>query len=321
MKKLIVSLIVVMLLLLGPAAPSAMIDPKLGVDEIEVLAEEAYIFGLQRVMFYETRYKFTQLERSEFYVGTNRLFWAENPIAGNTKGPVTPSDIGLYGWGFLDLSMEPVVLEIPAIKDRYFSFEAIDQYGDYYFYVGSPFSSTEHQKYILVGIGWQGTVPDEFSGTQLIVAPSNTAFMAVRMTLASFAAEDEVRIIQTVQEKVTTTPLGKWLANGKKGVPYQKRDKVRGKYATFPRMAELTQNLLAQQTAMDYFRLLSLVLNDATMTKRTGSLEEKQMLKRLALIGLQEGVLFDPRKLSGPQKTALEKGFAAGKHKMARSSL
>ncbi len=321
MKKLIITVIIPIFLLIGSTAPCGMVDPKLSTEEIEVLAEEAYKFGLQQVMFYETRYKFTQLESSSSYVGTNRLLWFKSPIAGKTQGLVTPNDIGLYGWGFLDLSMEPVVLEIPAIKDRYYSFEVIDQYGEYYFLVGSPFTGVEYQKYILIGLGWQGTVPAEFSGTQIIVAPSNTAFMAVRMALASFAAEDEVRIINTFQEKVTTTPLDEWLANGKKGVPYDDRGKVRGNYASFPRMAELTQNLIEQQTAMDYFRLLSLVLNDSTMSKRTDSLEEVEVLKRLAKIGLQEGVVFDPAKLSDTQKAALEKGFAGGKQKVKPPAL
>lgn len=313
MKKWIITVIVAMFMLVGSSAMGGMINPGLSAKEIEMLAEEAYTFGLKQVMFYQTRYKFTQLESSSSYVGTNRLLWFETPIAGKTKGTVTPNDIGLYGWGFLDLSMEPVVLEVPAIKDRYYSFEAIDQYGGYFFYVGRPFTGAKYQKYILVGLGWNGTVPAEFSGTQTIVVPSYSAFMVVRMNLTSFATEDEIRSINISQDKVTTTPLGMWLANGKKGVPYDKRGKVRGNYATFPRMAELTQNLVEQQTAMDYFQLLSLVLNDATMTKRTDSLEQLGILKRLAKIGLQEGVVFDPTKLSDTQKVALEKGFAAGK--------
>ena len=78
-------------------------------------------------------------------------------------------------------------------------------------------------------------------------------------------------------------------------------------------MAELTEALVEKQTAMDFFRLLSLVLNDSSMTRRPNSVKERQTLSRLAKIGLAPNELFNPEDLSQAQKGALEKGFLTGK--------
>ena len=78
-------------------------------------------------------------------------------------------------------------------------------------------------------------------------------------------------------------------------------------------MPQLARALVEVQTAMDYFQLLSLALNDPTMTKRTDSLKEVETLTRLARIGLMEGNLFDPAVLDKATRDAMEAGFEAGK--------
>ncbi|MFH1595440.1 MAG: DUF1254 domain-containing protein [Pseudomonadota bacterium] len=294
---------------------AARIEKDFPTGKIQAIAQEAYIYGLQQVVFYETRYGYTQLESAPQYVGINRLWWLRQPITPAFRQIVTPNATTLYGSGFFDLSEEPLVVELPAIKDRYYSFQTMDQYGDYFFYAGNQFTGTGAQKYILIGPGWKGQVPAEFKGIEIIQAPSNAGFMIMRIALKSYA-EDEVHTVNGYQDQVTTTPLKEWVAKGKKGVPYDKRAKVKGNSASFSGMDQLTEALVEKQTAMDYFRLLSLVLNDSTMTKRQNSLKELGMLERLAKIGLGEGSLFNPVDLSQAQKEALEKGFSAGKQEV-----
>jgi hypothetical protein len=298
----------------GPRA-DAQISRSLSFEEIEEIAKNAYIYGLQQVVFYETRYVFTQLESSPAYVGVNRLAWLRQPITPEAREVVTPNATTLYGSGFFDLSEEPLVVELPAIRDRYYSFQAMDQYGDFFFYAGNQFTGTDAQEYILVGPSWTKSAPDEFDGTQIIASPSDTGFMIVRMALMQ-GTEDEVRTLNGYQDDVTTTPLSHWEANGRKGVSYEDRERDRASYRTFPRMADLTQALVESQTGMDYFQLLSLCLNDPTMTKRDDSLQEARTLHELVKIGLREGLLFDPAALEETQKAALESGFDVGRTKV-----
>lgn len=147
------------LLVLVLSAPSQaqMIDPNISQEQIAILAEEAYIYGLQQAVFYETRYVYTQLETSSVYAGLNRLDWLRKPITPSFREVVTPNATTLYGSGFFDLSDEPLVVEIPVIEDRYYSFQTMDQYGDYSFYAGNQFTGIGVQKYILVGPQWKET--------------------------------------------------------------------------------------------------------------------------------------------------------------------
>ena len=67
-------------------------------DPVEI-ANEAYVYGLQQVVFYATRHNYTQLESSPSYAGTNRLNWLKTPITPEFKDVVTPNATTLYGAG------------------------------------------------------------------------------------------------------------------------------------------------------------------------------------------------------------------------------
>lgn len=283
--------------------------------EARQIAEEAYVYGLQQVVFYETRFTVTQLEGAPVYAGVNRLDFNPRPSGPADRLVVTPNATTLYGAGFLDLSEEPVVVDLPAIEDRYFSLQVMDQYGDFYFYAGNQFTGRQSQTFILVGPSTSATVPAEFAGTDIIAAPSSSAFVLVRIALHSYA-EDDVATVNAYQQQIMVTPLDQWLENGHRGVPAAQRTPVKGTYPVFSRMPLLAQALVEVQTAMDYFQLLGLVLNDPTMTKREDSLKETQTLARLAEIGLAEGTRFDPAALHHATRQALEDGFDRGKQKV-----
>ena len=137
------------LALTASAQQKTKMQAKLTAAEAKAIAQEAYIYGLQQVVFYGMRYGYTQLESSPQYVGINRLWWLRQPITPEFRQIVTPNATTLYGSGFFDLSKEPLVVELPAIQDRYYSFQAMDQYGDYFFYAGNQFTGTKAQKYLL----------------------------------------------------------------------------------------------------------------------------------------------------------------------------
>ncbi|KKG07768.1 DUF1254 domain-containing protein [Methanosarcina sp. 2.H.A.1B.4] len=285
---------------------------KITPQEAKQIAEKAYIYGLQQAVFYVARFVFTQLEAAPKYVGVNRLIFNYKPSGPDDREIVTPNATTLYGAGFFDLSEEPLIVELPEIVDRYYSFQAMDQYGDYFFYAGNQFTGREAQQFILVGPNWAGKIPAEFAGTHIVNAPSAAGFMIARIALKSYA-DAEVKAVNGYQDKIMATPLNQWLENGHQAVPPAQRPKVKGNYAVFPRMPQLVRALVEVQTAMDYFQLLSLALNDPTMTKRTDSLKEVETLTRLARIGLMEGNLFDPAVLDKATRDAMEAGFEAGK--------
>ncbi len=308
---LVVSFLLVITLLVPVRNLKAQSTLDLSSEEIKALAAEAYVYGLQQVVFYETRYATTQLKSSPTYAGINNFWWLRKPITPEFRAVVTPNATTMYGLAFCDLSTEPVVVELPAIDDIYESFQIMDQYGDYYFYAGNQFTGRNAQKYIIVGPGWKGKLPDEFAAAQIVNAPSSSAFFIIRHGLESYASEDLLKVTR-YQNQTSTTPLSLWLKNGRKGVATSNRKKDPANFPSFPRMAKLTKKIVESLEPMDFYRLLSLVLNDQTMTKRDDSLKEVETLNKLAMIGLAEGVEFDSGKLSASEIKAFENGFKEG---------
>jgi len=66
-------------------------------------------------------------------------------------------------------------------------------------------------------------------------------------------------------------------------------------------------------TSIDLLQLVSLVLNDPTMTLRTDSAKEIATLAKLAKLGLAPGVKFDPSSISDAQKQVVDSAFAEAK--------
>lgn len=289
--------------------------------ETAEIAGEAYLYGLQQVIFYETRYNYTQAEDSNVYVGVNRYFLVNEgkQITPDFKAVVTPNATTLYATAFLDLQEGPVVMEVPEITDRYFSLQLMDQYGIYFLYAGNQFNGTRARAYIIVPEFWGGKIPADFATTEVIHAPSRTAFANIRIAMVE-GSEEEVRHINSLQEQCTITPLSKWIDNGHRGVPGKDQELVPGRYRTFTRMAELTTRQVDRQTAEDFFTYLNLVLNDPSMPLMKDSRKEAEMLSRLAKIGMGPGKDFQWSRLDRKMQSALTEGFIKG-HKKVKKAL
>jgi hypothetical protein len=140
---------------------------------------------------------------------------------------------------------------------------------------------------------------------------SNCVLMAVRYALRS-NAPDELAAVNALQDKTTVAPLSIWEKNGRKSIRAEDQQLIEPDYATFPRMADLVE-IANKLTSIDLLQLVSLVLNDPTMTLRGDSAKEIATLAELAKLGLAPGVKFDPSWLSSEQKKAVDEAFAEAK--------
>jgi hypothetical protein len=75
-----------------------------------------------------------------------------------------PSQDLIYGFGVLDLSREPVVVQVPDFGERFFVFQATDQRTDAFSEMGSMYG-TRPGFYLLVGPDWQGKAPPGIAAT------------------------------------------------------------------------------------------------------------------------------------------------------------
>jgi hypothetical protein len=73
--------------------------------------------------------------------------------------------------------------EMPAIDDRYFSMQIMSQYGIFYLMTGNQFNGRAARSYLLLPTNYDGEIPGEFVTTDVIPAPSNTAYIFVRIAV------------------------------------------------------------------------------------------------------------------------------------------
>lgn len=285
-------------------------------DQIQKIAEDAYLYGLQQVIYFGQRWNSTQndVKGNASYSGVNRLSFVRNKITPDFP-IVTPNATTLYGFSFIDLQKEPVVIEHPAVTDRYFSFQIMDQYGIFFMMVGNQFNGTEARSYLLVPPGYSGKLPGEFATTEVIQSPSRTVWGGSRLAVMT-GTDDEIKRLNGYQDKITVTPLSKWIANGRKGIPWQGADIVKGDYPTYAKMGKIFKGQVDKQTTEDFLTILNIVLNDPSMTLMADSKMEANMLARLEAIGIGRGKGFDWSKLDKTTQDALTKGFENGYKKV-----
>ncbi|WP_217493378.1 DUF1254 domain-containing protein [Haladaptatus sp. W1] len=283
-------------------------------SRVASIAEDAYFYGLQQVIFYETRFNYTQKKDSDVFVGVNRLYYPNEgrPITADFTAVVSPNATTLYGQGFLDLQDEPIVIEMPEVTDRYFSLELMDQYGIYPLYAGNQFNGTDARSYLILPDGYEGDIPGDFAATDVVQAPTKTLLTEVRYALRDSTDESEIAFVNDLHEKTTITPLSEWLANDHSGVPRAEQSVVPGDYDTVPRMEDLTTQQVENQTAADFFTLLTLVLNDPSMSLIDDSRKEAAMLDRLQEVGIGPGLEFEWSALDNDVQEALTCGFENG---------
>jgi len=116
-----------------------------------------------------------------------------------------PNQDVLYGQAVLDLSKEPVVVQVPDFDGRFFVYQAVDQRTDTFAEIGSMYG-TRIGFYLLVGPDWRGEVPKSIS--RVFRSPTNLAFLFPRIYV-----DDTPEDKKAVQEKlqwVTAYPMSQY---------------------------------------------------------------------------------------------------------------
>jgi hypothetical protein len=104
------------------------------------------------------------------------------PELSEEAGYVTPNVNVVYGFGFMDLRAEPVVIEAPNSNDRYYMVEILDMWTNAFAYIGGKTTGYKGGKFVLVGPGWKGTLP---SGVQRIDCPTPWVLIQPRVHIYS----------------------------------------------------------------------------------------------------------------------------------------
>jgi len=263
------------------AARAADISP----EQVRTLTEEATIWGYPIVQNYKGTYFTSVLKQSPLYVGWNTLHHDRRLYTPENKIVVSPNNDTPYSSFILDLRAEPLVLSVPDMGDRYYTFQLVDMATNNFAYIGTRATGNRAGKFALAGPDWKGTLP---AGVNLIRCPS---FFVGAIGRTQLKGPDDLKNVVAVQDQYTLVPLS--TLTGEKPRPVEAVD--------FPAYSETSV------TTLELFRLLNWTLRYLTLDP-----EEGNLVGRFAAIGIAPGKAFDPATLDESTRKAMEAGLAAG---------
>lgn len=140
-------------------APSA--SPAMGADDwLAGLALQAATYAAPIVAMYNLRDTTSvgphaKAPPNEIW----RISDIANPTIAEQLGYVTPNVNVIYGFGFMDLAPQPIILNAPDSDGRYYMIEICDMWTNAFAYVGGLATGYKGDAFALVGPGWQGELP------------------------------------------------------------------------------------------------------------------------------------------------------------------
>lgn len=131
------------------------------------------------------------------------------PELAKESGYVTPNVNTIYGFGFMDLSEEPVVLTAPDSQGRYYMIEIVDMWNNAFAYAAGKEAGYKGGKFAIVGPGWKGTLPE---GVKRIDSPTPWVELQPRVHVKNQA---DLPAAQAVLAAITVQGLSEY--EGKPG--------------------------------------------------------------------------------------------------------
>ena len=174
-------------------------------QEYEVnMAAAGYLYSVPPFLHYRQRYEF--LRNFQLYMGDKgnpfgQFLLLRQPATYKTQDPMANVDT-LYGATFLELSKTPMVLVVPPIPERYFSFALVDAYFYNFDYIGSRTTGQRGGKYLIVGPSWRGEKPKGID--RVIRAPTNSINVYQRIY---FKNASDIAAVNRIQDSIQLLPL------------------------------------------------------------------------------------------------------------------
>jgi hypothetical protein len=265
----------------------------LSFEEISSIAEDAYVFSFPMLMGY--RYAFaTFLEPSlPSYRGTiNAMHGDPATLDPNFKDVITPNADTPYSVAALDLRAEPMVLEVPEVRDRYYVMQFVDLYGTNPHYVGSRATGSGPGSYLIVGPGWSGDAPEGFD--DILKIETDLVYIIGRTQLLG---PDDVENLRSVMQGYRLAPL----SARRGGMPAQASA---GSWPAWDDSASRDERFVGY-------------LNTLLGWCQPPHPSETELMDRFARIGIGPRVPFDVEALDQRTREALRAGVASARTAIA----
>jgi hypothetical protein len=196
-----------------PAAQAAENAPKPSPEHIkqmeqftESLATQAAIYGAPLVAMYLLRQSVCFGDKPKAAPGEIwRIKDITTPAIAEQAGYVTNVNV-VYGFGFMDLGREPVILSVPDSKNRYYMVEICDMWSNAFAYTAGV--ARGYKGGTFVGPGWKGILP---AGVTRIDAPTRWVELQPRVHVKN---QDDLVEAERVLNAITVKGLSEHTGGG-----------------------------------------------------------------------------------------------------------
>ncbi len=170
------------------------------------LGVQAYLYGLPWVYMPEVRWtRVVGVPGQRDTAPVNGFFHVRTLVDASTSKGGAPNNDTLYSRAWLNVGPAPVILSVPEIHDRYYTFEFASFDSDNFAYVGTRTTGTRGGNYAIVGPHWQGQLP---SGV-VALPPSPTPWVfVVGRTLVT--GTSDLPTVHAIQDQYKLTLLSQW---------------------------------------------------------------------------------------------------------------
>jgi hypothetical protein len=261
---------------------------------VQKMSEDAYVFGYPLVLVDITRQVMTNVSKPTTHAAPINQFChlREFPSEAD-KTVVSPNADTLYSTAFLDLSREPVILSVPAMKDRYYLMQIMDAWSNVFASPGTRTTGQDAGAFAITGPSWSGTLPH---GVHQIKSPTNTVWIIGRTQTNGSSDYEAVRAIQ---DKYNLEPASAW------GTPYTLPSNVPTDLAVDMHTPPVKQ--AANMKSEKFFARLAQLLQ-----ANPPSPPDADMMSTLTKIGIKPG------RFAGEVNPEMEEGAAAGKARILK---
>jgi len=190
----------------SPKATASSADQEMGASNwLAALALQAATYGAPIVAMYNLRDttsvgRHAKVPPNEIW----RISDIANPTIAEQSGYVTPNVNVIYGFGFMDLDQQPIMLTAPDSKGRYYMIEICDMWANAFAYVGGLATGYKGGSFALVGPAWTGELP---AGVKRIDCPTRWIELQPRVHVKNAGDLAEA---QKVLNAITITGLAQY---------------------------------------------------------------------------------------------------------------
>ena len=202
------------------------------------LGTQAFVFGFPWIFLPQIRYQWVTQPRDPKwvpYAPLNKFWHMEELATAAYRDGGSPNNDTVYSVIWLDLDEGPIVLSVPDVGERYYTFQMASLDSDNFAYVGTRTTGSGAGNYAIVGPNWHGQLPPDVKA----LAPSRTRYALVLGRTLVYSRAD-LPDVQKIQSQYSLTPLSQW---GKPAAidPAERRD-------VWPPFDPITNPLAAFQT-------------------------------------------------------------------------